>query len=97
MIRIKEEYLDEDKSQIQKIIVKKGRKQETIFNNYPIIVMANDIDYRHYEVQMKRANDKNVDDKTDGVLDKAKEKALEFKDSVVDITKQLSGDQKMNE
>lgn len=90
MIKIKEEYLDEDKSQIQKIIVKKGRKEETTFDNYPITVMANDIDYCCYEVQKKQASDKNVDDKTDGVLDKAKEKALEFKDSVVDTTKQSS-------
>lgn len=97
MIKIREVYLDEDKSQIQKIIVKKGRKEETTFDNYPITVMANDIDYCYYEVQKKQASNKNVDDKTDGVLDKAKEKALEFKDSVVDTTKQLSSDQKMNE
>ncbi len=92
LIKIREEYLDEDKSQIQKIIVKKGRKQETTFDNYPVIVMAYDIDYSYYEVQKKQDNHKNDDDKTDGVLDKAKEKALEFKDYVVDTTKQLSSD-----
>jgi hypothetical protein len=43
-----------------------------------------------YEVQKKRDHSKNHNGKNDGVLDKAKEKALEFKDSVVDTTKQSS-------
>ena len=60
-----------------------------MFDNYPIVLMSNDIEYSHYEVQKKEANAnaKMDNDKADGVLDKAKEKALEFKDSMVDTTK----------
>ena len=58
-----------------------------MFDSYPIVLMSNDIEYSHYEVKKKEANAKMDNDKADGVLDKAKEKALEFKDSVVDTTK----------
>ena len=73
------------------------RKREMMFDNYPIIVMSNDIEYSHYEVQKKESGSsspkKDEKAKSLGVLDKAKEKALELKDSIVDTTKQLSNDQ----
>jgi hypothetical protein len=94
LIKIKEEYSEQDKTQIQKIRVKMDRKREMMFDNYPIIVMSNDVEYNHYEVQKKEGSPKNDENaKSVGVLDKAKEKALELKDSVVDTTKQLSNDQ----
>jgi len=97
LIKIKEEYSEQDKTQIQKIRIKMDRKREMMFDNYPIIVMSNDIEYSHYEVQKKEGSStrpkKDENTKSVGLLDKAQEKALELKDSVVDTTKQLSNDQ----
>jgi hypothetical protein len=103
LIKIKEEYSEQDKTQIQKIRVKMDRKREMMFDNYPIIVMSNDVEYSHYEVQKKEGSNSSSSPKNDenaksvGLLDKAKEKALELKDSVVDTTKQLSNDKQKNE
>ena len=98
MIKIKEEYSEQNNTQIQKIRVKSDRKREINFENYPVIIMSNDIEYVHYEVQKKESggggSPKDDNDKKVGILEKAKEKALELKDSVEDTTKQLSNDQK---
>ena len=89
MIKIKEEYSEQDKTQIQQIRVKIDRKQEIMFDTYPVIVMSNDVEYSLYEVQKKEGSPKKDENtKRVGVLDKAKEKALELKDSVVDTTKE---------
>jgi uncharacterized membrane protein YvbJ len=93
LIKILEEYSEQNKKEIQRVRVKKDNNQEIIFDNYPIIVMPNDIEYIHYEAQKKQSHSKDNNDKKDGVLDKAKEKALGIKDSVVDTTKQLSNQQ----
>jgi len=97
LIKIKEEYSDQKKTHIQKIRVKTDDKYEITFDNYPIILMSKDLEYSQYEVQKKQGhntkedNDNNKNE--DGILDKAKEKALELKDSVVDTTKQLNNEQ----
>jgi hypothetical protein len=101
LIKIKEEYSEQNNTQIQKIRVKADRKREINFENYPVIIMSNDVEYVHYEVQKKESgggdsssSPKDDNDKKVGILEKAKEKALELKDSVADTTKQLSNDQK---
>ena len=98
MIKIKEEYSEQNNTQIQKIRVKADRKREINFENYPVIVMSNDVEYVHYEIQKKEGGSssrpKDDNDKKGGILERAKEKALELKDSVSDTTKQLSNDQK---
>jgi hypothetical protein len=97
LIKIKEEYSEQNNTQIQKIRVKADRKREINFENYPVIIMSNDVEYVHYEVQKKESSSsspKDDNDKKVGILEKAKEKALELKDSVADTTKQLSNDQK---
>lgn len=101
MIKIKEEYSEQNNTQIQKIRVKANRKREINFENYPVIVMSNDVEYVHYEIQKKEgggssssSSPKDDNDKKGGILERAKEKALELKDSVSDTTKQLSNDQK---
>ena len=100
MIKIKEEYSEQNNTQIQKIRVKANRKREINFENYPVIVMSNDVEYVHYEIQKKEgggsssSSPKDDNDKKGGILERAKEKALELKDSVADTTKQLSNDQK---
>jgi hypothetical protein len=105
LIKIKEEYSEQNNTQIQKIRVKADRKREINFENYPVIVMSNDVEYVHYEIQKKEggggsssssssSSPKDDNDKKGGILERAKEKALELKDSVSDTTKQLSNDQK---
>ena len=90
LIKIVEEYSELNKKEINKIKIKTDDKHEIIFDNYPIRVTSKNFEYILYEVQKKKDHSKNHNDKNDGVLDKAKEKALELKDSVVDITKQSS-------
>ncbi len=90
MIKIIEEYSELDRKEINRIKIKTDDKHEITFDNYPIIVFSKNLEYIQYEVQKKRDHSKNHNDKNDGVLDKAKEKALEFKDSVVDTTKHSS-------
>ena len=90
LIKIVEEYSELNKKEINKIKIKTDDKHEIIFDNYPIRVTSKNFEYIQYEVQKKKDHSKNHNDKNDGVLDKAKEKALELKDSVVDITKQSS-------
>lgn len=87
MIKIIEEYSELDRKEINRIKIKTDDKHEITFDNYPIIVFSKNLEYIQYEVQKKRDHSKNHNDKNDGVLDKAKEKSLEFKDSVVDTTK----------
>jgi hypothetical protein len=87
LIKIIEEYSELDRKEINRIKIKTDDKHEITFDNYPIIVFSKNLEYIQYEVQKKRDHSKNHNDKNDGVLDKAKEKALEFKDSVVDTTK----------
>lgn len=90
LIKIVEEYSELNKKEINKIKIKTDDKHEITFDNYPIRVTSKNFEYILYEVQKKKDHSKNHNDKNDGVLDKAKEKALELKDSVVDITKQSS-------
>lgn len=94
MIRIIEEYSEHNKEELHRIKIKTDDKHEITFDNYPIVVNSKDFEYVQYEVQKKRGHAKNHNDNNDGILDKAKEKALELKDSVSDTTKQLSNDQK---
>lgn len=90
LIKIVEEYSELNKKEINKIKIKTDDRHEITFDNYPIRVTSKNFEYIQYEVQKKKDHSKNHNDKNDGVLDKAKEKALELKDSVVDITKQSS-------
>jgi hypothetical protein len=90
LIKIIEEYSELNKKEIKKIKVKTEDMHEITFDYYPIRIASKNLEYMQYEVQKKRDHSKNHNGKNDGVLDKAKEKALEFKDSVVDTTKQSS-------
>jgi hypothetical protein len=96
LIKITEEYSDQDKNRLQKIKVTTDNKQERTFATYPIVIMSKDLEYIVYEAQKKQGHGKNEDEhkhKNVGVLEKAKEKALELKDSVVDNTRQLTHEQ----
>lgn len=94
MIKITEEYSDQDKNELQKIKVTTDNKQEHAFDNYPIVIMSKDLDNIEYEAQKKQGHGKDEHEhKNVGVLEKAKEKALELKDSVVDNTRQLAHEQ----
>ena len=76
LIKIVEEYSELNKKEINKIKIKTDDKHEIIFDNYPIRVTSKNFEYIQYEVQKKKDHSKNHNDKNDGVLDKAKEKAL---------------------
>ena len=91
MIKVIEVYSEDDENNLQKIKVTTDNKRDRVFDNYPIVIMSKDFEVIEYEVAKKPGH---LKDEKSGVLDKAKEKALELKDSVVDATKQSSDDQK---
>lgn len=92
MIKIKEEFVGQDEKdrKIGQIKIELENKVETTFDSYPIVVLSNDVKYIHYEVQKKQSHSNETGKEKSGILDKAKEKALEFKDTVVDTTKEQS-------
>lgn len=92
LIKIIEEYSDQNKNEILRIKVTTDNKQEITFDNYPIVIMSKDLEYVEYEAHKKKDHVKDNKDEKHGVLDKAKEKALELKDSVIDTTRHLSND-----
>jgi uncharacterized membrane protein len=77
---------EKNENEIGTIEVKLENKEVVIFNNYPILVNSNDIKYIEYQVQ-KKQSDKNFDSSHHGLLDRAKVKPLEAKDSMMDTTK----------
>lgn len=95
LIKITEEYYDQNRNELQKIRVTTDNKQERSFDNYPIVIMSKDFECVEYDAQKKQGNVKDEGEhKNIGVLDKAKEKALELKESVVyNTTGQLTKDQ----
>ncbi len=94
MIKIKEEDTDRVKKGTGKIEVRSENNEVAIFDKYPVVVNSKDLKYIHYEIQKKQNDLKNNGDEKIGILDKAKQKALEVKDTVVDTTKELSNGQK---
>ena len=93
MIKIREGIEEKNENGIGKIEVKLENKEVVVFDNYPILVKSNDIKYIQYQVQKKQSN-KNSDSSHHGLLDRAKVKALEVKDSMAYTTKELSNDGK---
>lgn len=94
MIKIKEEITDQGKKGIGKVEVRLENKEVAIFDRYPVVVNSTDLKYIHYDIQKKQNDLKNENSEKHGILDKAKQKALEVKDAVVDTTKELSNQQK---
>jgi hypothetical protein len=94
LIKIKEENTYQEKKGIGKIEVRLENSEIVIFDRYPIVVDSKDMKYMRYEVQKKQNDLKNHDDEKHGIFEKAKQKALEVKDTVVDTTKELSKEQK---
>lgn len=91
MIKITEEYSEQNKNELQRVKVAIDNKHELTFDNYPIVIMSKHFEYIEYESQKKQSHGTDENEhKNIGVLDKAKEKALELKDSVVDNTRQLA-------
>jgi hypothetical protein len=93
LIKIKE-INDQEKKGIGNVEVRLENKEVVIFDRYPIVVNSKDLNYTHYEIQKKQNDLKNNSSENHGILDKAKQKALEVKDTVVDSTKELSNEQK---
>ena len=94
MIKIKEEITEPGKKGIGKVEVRLENKEVTVFDRYPIVVNSKDLKYIHYDIQKKQNDLKDENSEKHGILDKAKQKALEVKDAVVDTTKELSNQQK---
>ncbi len=94
MIKIIEENTEQVKKGIGKIEVRLENHEVSIFDRYPVVVNSIDMKYIHYEVQKKQSDLKNQSNEKHGILDKAKQKAIEVKDTVVDTTKELSKEQK---
>lgn len=90
MIKIKEENTYQEKKGIGKIEVRLENSEVVIFDRYPVVVDSKDMKYIQYDVQKKQNDLKNRDNEKHGILDTAKQKALEVKDTVVDTTKDLS-------
>jgi len=94
LIKIKEEITDQGKKGIGKVEVRLENKEVAVFDRYPVVVNSKDLKYIHYDIQKKQSDLKNENSEKHGILDKAKQKALEVKDAVVDTTKDLSNQQK---
>ena len=94
MIKIKEENTDQIKKGIGKIEIRLENNEVVTFERYPVFVNSKDMKYIQYEVQKKQNYLKNQDNEKHGILDKAKQKALEVKETVVDSTKELVNEQK---
>jgi hypothetical protein len=93
LIKIKE-INEQEKKGIGNVEVRLENKEVAIFDRYPVVVNSKDLKYTHYEIQKKQNDLKNNSSENHGILDKAKQKALEVKDTVVDSTKELSNEQK---
>ncbi|HYG00290.1 MAG TPA: hypothetical protein VD815_09370 [Candidatus Saccharimonadales bacterium] len=93
MIKIREGNTKNNENGKGDIEVRLENKQVVVFDKYPILVNSNEIKLIRYQVQKKK-DDKNSSSSNSGLLDKAKVKALEVKDSMVDSTKSLSNDSK---
>ena len=63
-------------------------------DRYTVVVNSKDLKYIRYDIQKKQNDFKNNNGEKHGILDQAKQKALEVKDTVVDSTKELSNEQK---
>jgi len=95
LIKIIEENTEQVKKGIGKIEVRLENQEVSIFDRYPVVVNSNDMKHIHYEIQKKQSDPKkNHSNEKHGMLDKAKQKAIEVKDTVVDTTKELSKEQK---
>ena len=94
MIKIKEENTDQIKKGIGKIEIRLENNEVVTFERYPVFVNSKDMKYIQYEVQKKQNDLKNYDNEKRGILDQAKQKALEVKDTVVDTAKEFSNEQK---
>ena len=94
MIKIKEENTDQIKKGIGKIEIRLENNEVSTFERYPVFVNSKDMKYIQYEVQKKQNDLKNYDNEKHGILDQAKQKALEVKDTVVDTAKEFSNEQK---
>lgn len=94
MIKIKEEITDQVKKGTDKVEVRLENKAVAIFDRYPVVVNSKDLKYIRYDIQKKQNDFKNNNGEKHGILDQAKQKALEVKDTVVDNTKELSNEQK---
>jgi len=93
LIKIREGNTKNNENGKGDIEVRLENKQVVVFDKYPILVNSNEIKLIRYQVQKKK-DDKNSSSSNSGLLDKAKVKALEVKDSMVDSTKSLSNDSK---
>jgi len=93
LIKIKEDT-NQVKNGIGKIEVSLENNEVTMFDRYPIVLNSKELKYIHYEIQKNRKDLKNHADNSHGLLDDAKQKALEVKDAVVDSAKELSNKQK---
>ena len=88
MIKIKEEEVTNPlENEISNIKVRLENKEEIIFEKYPVIFNSKVMKNIQYEVLKKQKN-LNQDNEKLGILDKAKQKALEVKDTVADTAKQ---------
>ena len=98
MIKINEENTDQIKKGRGKIEIRLENNEIAIFEKYPVVINSKDIKYIKYEVQKKQNDPKNHGNESHGILDKAKQKALEVKNTVEDTTtttiKELSNQQK---
>jgi hypothetical protein len=94
LIKIREENTDQIKKGIGKIEIRLENNEVATFERYPVFVNSKDMKYIQYEVQKKQNDLKNYGNEKHGILDQAKQKALEVKDTVVDTAKEFSNEQK---
>ncbi|HEX5187325.1 MAG TPA: hypothetical protein VFV86_10590 [Nitrososphaeraceae archaeon] len=90
MIKIKEVNTDQVKKAKGKIEVRLENREVVTFESYPVVVNSKDLKYIHYEIQKKQDDLKDHGNEKQGIIDKAKQKALEVKDTVADTAKELS-------
>jgi hypothetical protein len=93
LIKIKEEITNPLENEISNIKVRLENKEEILFEKYPIIFNSKVMKNIQYEVLKKQKN-LNQDGEKLGILEKAKQKALEVKDTVADTAKELSNEPK---
>ena len=91
MIKIKEVNTDQVKKGIGKIEVRLENREVVTFESYPVVVNSKDLKYIHYEIQKKQDDLKDRGNEKHGIIDKAKQKALEVKDTVADVKAILDG------
>ena len=94
MIKIKEVNTDQVKNAKGKIEVRLENREVVTFESYPVVVNSKDLKYIHYEIQKMQDDLKDRGNEKNGIIDKAKHKALEVKDTVADTAKELSTQQK---